>query len=75
MLMKDELPRLTKIPMAKLDKSNLEPNSPTKIETTDGKMILLPMDQYLDMVRVKSQMAELKQRLALLEDIVENAEV
>lgn len=68
MVIKSEPPQLTNFATAKLNKTNIVSNVTTKIESADTKMVQIPMNEYLDLVKQISQMTELKERLARLEE-------
>lgn len=68
MMVRSEPPQLTNFATAKLNKSPIGSNIVPKIESTDTKMVQIPMNDYLELVKQISQIKELKERLARLEE-------
>lgn len=69
MVIKSEPPRLTNFTTtAKINKSNVGASVPVKSETVDQKMVQIPMPDYLELVKQVSQLKELKERVARLEE-------
>lgn len=66
-------PQLTSFTTAKFNKTNIGSSIATKPETTDSKMVQIPMTEYLELVKQANQVKELKDRLARLEEHCERS--
>lgn len=66
-------PQLTSFTTAKFNKTNIGSSIATKSETTDSKMVQIPMTEYLELVKQVNQVKELKDRLARLEEHCERS--
>lgn len=65
MLIKSEPPQLTNFTTANLNKTNVGATVPMQTETIETKMVQIPLPDYAEMV---TQLKELKERLATLEE-------
>lgn len=71
MVIKSEPPHLTNFTTAtttKTFKPTLSASIPFKSETSDQKMVQIPMPDYLELIKQVSQLKELKERVAQLEE-------
>lgn len=69
MVIKSEPPHLTNFTTTtKVNKTNIGTSVAVKNESTDQKMVQIPMHEYLELMKQASQIKDLKERLARLEE-------
>lgn len=73
MLIKSEPPQLTNFATTKSTKTNLSASLPMQTESSDTKMVQIPLPEYLELVKQVREIKELKERLAKLEEHCEKS--
>lgn len=73
MLIKSEPPQLTNFTTAKPSKMSIGSVVPIQSESSDTKMVQIPLHEYLELVKQVSQLKEVKERLAKLEEHCEKS--
>lgn len=74
MVIKSEPPQLTNFTTAKASKTSISSAvQPIQTESSDTKMVQIPLPEYVELVKQVSQFKELKERLAKLEEHCERS--